>query len=486
MSNRPNILFIMTDQHRGDCLGADPAAPMDTDGYPLIHTPTLNSFVEQGALFTRAYTPSPTCIPARRCLLTGQTPFTNGCTGWKKERWDFDYTLPSKLTNAGYQTQLTGKVHSIPAGSNVGFEHMEQHEALYEYPNDDYATWLHRQTGGEFDENSHGLGKNSWDSRPWHLPEQYHPTVWTTNRAVEFLENRDPTRPFFLNVSYVRPHTPFDPPQAYWDMYVTRDLPEPYIGEWAEDSYGHQTPEFPTTDAWVADLSPTILHRARAGYYGLITQIDQQLNRIVDALRIQDELENTFILMCSDHGEMLGDHYLWRKSYAYEGSARIPLLMRFPDSFDYEHKQFIDRPIGLEDILPTLLSVAGGDIPDAVEGRNLLALLDDSDSNWRTFYHGEHSPGIYDPENGMQYVVGERYKFIWNPVTGEEFLFDLCEDPNEEWNIAEDSEFEELHAMWRDRLIQRLDGRPEGYVDNGELSTVSPGGVGIGDIDDCA
>lgn len=484
MPDRPNILFVMTDQHRGDCLGADPNSPTDADGYPLIHTPTLDSFVEKGALFTRAYSPAPSCIPARRCLLTGQTPFANGCTGWEETRWEFDYSLPGELTNAGYQTQLTGKIHSIPPGSNVGFEGTVRHEALYGQP-DDYMGWLDEQ-GGEFDENSHGLGKNSWDPRPWHLPERYHPTVWTTNRAIEFLENRDPTRPFFLNVSYVRPHTPFDPPQAYWDMYIDRDLPTPYMGEWAEDTYGYRIPEFPTTDAWIADLSLTVVHRVRAGYYGLITQIDHQLNRIIDALRVQNELENTFILMCSDHGEMLGDHYLWRKTYAYEGSARVPFLMRLPDSFDHERKQFIDRPIGLEDVLPTLLSVAGADIPNAVEGRNLLSLLDDPDTDWREFYHGEHSPGSYDPENGMQYVVDERYKFVWNPVTDEEFLFDLREDPDEERNLADDAEFTDIHAVWRDRLIETLDGRPEGYVDSGGLSTVSPGGAYVGDIDDCA
>ena len=488
MPDRPNILFVMTDQHRGDCLGADPRSPTDNDGYPLVHTPNLDSFVEEGALFTRAYTPVPSCIPARRCLLTGQTPFTNGCTGWKETPWEFEYTLPGELAAAGYQTKLTGKLHSIPQESTVGFDHIEQHEALYSHLDEDYAQWLDDQPGGTFDENSHGLGKNSWDPRPWHLPEQYHPTVWTTNRAVEFLENRDPTRPFFLNISYVRPHTPFDPPQAYWGMYADRDLSDPSMGDWAEDAYGHRAPEFPATDAWVADLSPTVIHRARTGYYGLITQIDHQVKRIIDALRVQGELDNTFVVMCSDHGEMLGDHYLWRKTYAFEGSARIPLLMRFPDAFEYDRKRFVDRPVGLEDLLPTFLSVAGVDVPGAVEGRNLLDLVANPDADWREFYHGENSPGSYDPENGMQYVVGERHKFVWNPVTGEEFLFDLREDPGEERNLAGDPGHAELHATWRDRLVGYLEDqdRPEGYIANGDLSTVPPGGADVGDIDDCA
>ncbi len=486
MSDQPNILFIMTDQQRGDCLGADPVSPGDEDGYPLVHTPNVDNFVQNGALFSRAYTPSPSCIPARRCLLTGQTPYTNGAPGWVTDAWEFEHTLPGLLRDAGYQTQLTGKIHSIPNRNAVGFEDMQQHEALYSFPDDDYIQWL-AEKGEDFEENSLGLGKNSWDPRPWHLPEHYHPTVWTTDRAVEFLDSRDPTRPFFLNVSYVRPHTPFDPPQPYWDMYIDRELPDPYLGEWAKDVYGEKIPEHPAIDAWVADLSPTIVHRARAAYYGLITQIDHQLKRLMDRLRISGELENTFIVFCSDHGEMLGDHYLWRKTYGFEGSARVPLVMQFPDSMAAERNQKIDRPVGLEDLMPTLLSVAGVDVPSTVEGLNLLDLVDDPDrEDWRSHYHGEHAAGSYDPENGAQYMVDETTKYIWNPATGDEFLFDLAADPGETVNLASDPSHTADLEHWRGRMVDRLDGRPEGFVVDGTLAPLARVDEDVGDIDDCA
>ncbi|WP_247004540.1 arylsulfatase [Halosolutus gelatinilyticus] len=487
MSDRPNILFVMTDQHRGDCVGADPESPTDPDGHPLIHTPNIDNFVSDGALFSRAYTPSPSCIPARRSLLTGQTPSTNGAPGWVTTPWDFEHTLPEALRDAGYQTKLTGKIHSIPPGNHVGFESMDQHEALYGGPADDYEQWLERESGGEFDETSHGLGRNSWDPRPWHLEEYQHPTNWTTRKALEFLDERDETRPFFLNLSYVRPHTPFDPPQAYWDMYVDRDIPTPYVGDWTDETYGDKIPEYPAADAWVADLSPTIAHRTRAAYYGLVTHIDHQIKRVIDRLRVMGELENTFVVFLSDHGEMLGDHYLWRKTYGYEGSARVPLILQFPGAMELPRQQIVDQPVGLEDVMPTLLSVADAPVPDTVEGRNLLDLVRDPDrDDWRDWYHGEHAAGSYDPENGTQYVIAERIKYVWNPVTGEELLFDLERDPGEENDLSDDPDHADDLERARNALIDRLEDRPEGFVEDGSLVTTDTGPESLGDPDDAS
>lgn len=480
MPDRPNILFVTTDQHRGSSLGADPNCPTDSDGYPLIHTPNLDSFVSRGALFARCYSPVPSSIPARRCLLTGQTPYTNDCTGWKDEEpWEFEHTLPGELGDAGYRTHLAGKIHSIPNRNACGFESMDQHEGLWNFPEDDYTEWLERESDGLFSELSHGLGRNSWDPRPWHLPEQYHPTNWTTERALDFLRERDPTRPFFLNLSYVRPHTPLDPPQPYWDMYIDRELPEPYMGEWTEERYGEKLPDYPDTDAWLADLSPTTVQRARAAYYGSITHIDHQLKRVLDALEKRDELENTFVLFASDHGEMLGDHYHWRKTYPFEGSARVPMLLRFPDGWRPElpRKRLIDRPVGLEDVMPTLLGVAGAPVPETVEGRDLLTLVADPEGRWRETYHGESTPNMYDPENAMQYLVDERFKYIYYPVTGTELLFDLASDPGETTDLSGDPDHESVLATYRDKLVEQLADRPEGFVAEGDLTTVDAGSL---------
>ncbi|SIR74491.1 choline-sulfatase [Haladaptatus litoreus] len=466
MPDKPNILFILTDQHRGDALGADPNCPVDEDGYPLVHTPNLNRFVERGTYFSSAYTPAPSSIPARRCLWTGQTPATNGCTNWTTAEWSFPHTLPSELSNAGYQTRLTGKTHSLPPRNHFGFDQIVLHAGLNGLE-DDYSEWLSKQGNGKFDEISHGVGRNSWDPRPSHLPEHLHPTNWTTNRALEFFDKRDPTRPFFHTVSYVRPHQPFDPPQTYWDMYVDCEMPDPDIGEWAEEMYRQHISDNPATDAWCADLSPTTIHRARAGYYASITHIDHQINRLLQKLRMNGELENTVVVFTSDHGEMLGDHLLWRKTYAYEGSARVPLLIRFPENMETDGNGYVTDPVGLEDIMPTILELADASVPETVEGRSLLSLIE-GNADWREYYHGEHGP-VYHDENAMQYLVSDQYKYVWNSVTGGELLFDLSTDPGELSDESDNPAYEDPLLAARQHLVNRLANHPFEYSDGKHL-----------------
>ncbi|MFB6218838.1 MAG: sulfatase-like hydrolase/transferase [Halobacteriaceae archaeon] len=452
MPDRPNVLFVMADQHRGDAVGADPACPPAGDGAPAVHTPNIDHFVDEGALFSRAYTPVPSCIPARRCLWTGMGQDSADAPNWTTEPWAFEHTLPRVLRDAGYQTHLAGKSHSQPLRNHFGFEGMDLHAG----GDGDYATYLDRVSDGEFDEISHGLDRNSWDPRQNHLPEH--------------LDTRDPTRPFFLTVSYHRPHQPFDPPEPYWEMYRERDLPAPDVGAWADRIYGEKVPANPDTNAWCADLPAWVVERARAGYYGSITHVDHQLNRILDRLG-----DDTLIVYTSDHGEMLGDHYLWRKTYAYEGSARVPMVVQFPGDADLPRGQTIDRPVGLEDLMPTVLDYLDIPAPDTVEGRSLLDLVVDPDrEDWRPFYHGEHGP-IYDPENACQYLVGDRQKYVYNPITGDELLFDLVSDPGETTNLAADDDHADELGRWRDRLVETLSDRPEGLVADGELQRKEPG-----------
>jgi len=471
MPDRTNVLFVMADQHRGDALGADPHCPTDADGRSLVHTPNLDHLVADGALFSRAYTPAPACVPARRCMWSGQTPATSGSTYWTSDAWDFEYMLPQMFRDAGYQTHLSGKTHSQPAGNHIGFEHIDGHKGSG--PND-YSEWLERRSDGEYHETSHGVGVNSWDPRPTHLEEHEHPTTWTTNRAIEFLEDRDTTRPFFLAVSYHRPHQPFDPPQVYWDMYADRDLPDPAVGDWVDDQYGDLVSEYPDPDAWLADLPPEVIHRARAGYYGSITHIDHQLNRLFKALGSTGELDDTLIVFTSDHGEMLGDHHHWRKTFAFEGSARVPFLVSFPGGTDYETERVIDRPVGLEDVMPTILETVGMDVPETVEGRSVLRLFeDDARDDWRPYYHGEYGQS-YDPSIAHQFIVDEETKYVWFSVTGEELLFDLSEDPDESHDLTADPDHEDAHERWRSRLVDHLADRPEGFSDGDSLQTVDP------------
>ncbi|WP_262177510.1 sulfatase-like hydrolase/transferase [Haloarcula laminariae] len=472
MPSRPNVLLVMADQHRGDAIGADPHCPTDSAGYPFVHTPELNSLVDRGALFSRAYVPAPICVPARQSLWSGQTPASTGATNWYGHPWEFEHTLAGELTDAGYQTQLIGKTHSHPRGNHVGFERMGPTHVGASLRDDDYAEWLRDRSGGRYDKHTGGLESNTWTARPSHVPEHEHATTWTTTKALEFLEERDEDRPFFLTVSYQRPHPPFDPPQAFWDMYIDRDLPAPSVGDWPLETFGDEMSDYPPTDAWIADLSSDEIDRARAAYYGLVTQIDFQLTRLFEAMwREHGVLDDTLIIYTSDHGEMLGDQYLWRKGFPFEGSARVPLVMQFPAGTEYPTAQTIDRPVGLEDLMPTILEFAGVDIPATVDGRSLLSLVEDPDSDWRPFYHGELGPS-WSVSDATQYIVDEQYKYAWNPVTDDEFLFDVESDRRELQNLATDPSEETLRQEYRSTLADHLAQRDEGFSDGDALTTV--------------
>jgi arylsulfatase A-like enzyme len=191
---------------------------------------------------------------------------------------------------------------------------------------------------------------------------------------------------------------------------------------------------------------------------------------------------------------MLGDHYHWRKTYPFEGSARIPFVLRFPDGWrtDLPRQRHVDAPIGLEDVMPTLLDAVGVEVPETVEGRSVLPLVADADSDhagsevedWRAFYHGENTPGSYHPDNAHQYAVDGRWKYVYFPVTGADLLFDLDTDPLETTDLSDDSAHAAEYERCRSWLTDRLADRPEGFVVDGELTTVdadslTPDGVSL-------
>jgi len=461
--DRPNLLLITTDQHRGDCLGIA--------GHPVVETPNLDFMLARGAYFPRAYTEVPSTVGARRTLISGQKPFTHGMIGYKDGvPWEIEHTLPGELAKAGYQTEFVGNMHLYPPRKLFGFHHAVHHEGARGSPDyvDDYKEWLAgTQWGREgVQERDHGVPSNSWIARPFHLPEHCHVTNWTVSMAIHFLKRRDPTMPFFIWISFIKPHAPLDPPLVYFNQYVDAEIPKPFIGDWA----GMHAVKVKAVDPnmWRGVLPWRLIRRARAAYYGLITHIDHQLGRLFEWMMRRRLLHRTFVLMASDHGEMLGDHYLYRKSYAYEGSARIPFIIRFARSMDLEPGQTIDKVVGLMDVMPTLLDAAEVKIPETVEGSSVLPLLRGEDVKWRPYLHGEHS-ACYSPENAMHYLTDGKEKYIWFPPSGREQLFDLQSDPHELHDLAADPKARKRLEMWRNRLVEELAPRGDGLSDGKNL-----------------
>ncbi len=459
-ATRPNLLLILTDHWRGDCLGRL--------GHPVAQTPHLDSLSAEGVTFTEGYTPCPSCIAARRSLMTGQTPNRHGMLGYQDGRcWPYEHTLAGQLARAGYQTINVGKTHFHPERLHLGFEQL--------VTPGDYDEWLSAETGLVRGRVAHGVHANSWMARPSHLPETQQEETWFTNEAMRLLEKRDPTRPFFLCLSFNGPHPPWCPPQAFFDWFDRMDMPAPLEGAWSRRHA--QEAGYPLdVNAWRGRVSDELNRRARVGYFAYLAYLDAQIGRMIEYLGRRGWWRDTMAVFTADHGEMLGDHNLWRKTYAYDASARVPFLVRPPSRYEARRNALCDAPVGLEDIMPTLLAMSGTAVPASVEGQSLLPLLrpdaGDREVPWREHYHHEHSP-CYAPDSAYHALNDRRWKYVWFPITGAEQLFDRVSDPHDCRDLSDDPERAGVLREYRGRMARELLGRCEGWSD-GETLTPAP------------
>lgn len=318
-------------------------------------------------------------------------------------------------------------------------------------------------------ETDHGVGCNSMMARPWDKDEAYHPTSWIMSEAIDWLYRRDPTVPFFLYLSLHRPHAPYDPPAWAFEQYIGQDLGEPPVGEWVAEFDEYRRDYL--ADALFGKQKPHVRQRALAGYYGLITHIDYQLNRMVEALSDFDLLDNTAFVFVSDHGDMLGDNHFYRKNIGYEGSARIPFIVRLPGG-EYVAPT-VDEVVELCDVMPTILDIAGIDIPESLDGRSVVPLMRGEDVTWRDEIHGEHTYHMQGLES-QQWVTDGHRKFLWWSGSGVEQFFDLDVDPGEVDNLVDDPTRADEVDDWRQRLISYLADREEGFVRDGKLVAGRP------------
>jgi choline-sulfatase len=459
---RPNILFLMADQLRGDCLGAD--------GNRAIHTPHLDRLAAEGARFRCAYSSVPSCTPARAELLTGLSPWHHGMLGYGRVALEYPREMPKMLRDGGYYAVGIGKMHYHPQRNSHGFLRTILDESgRVESPDfvSDYRQWF-KSVAPESDPDATGIGWNDHRGKCYALPEKLHPTQWTGDEAVKFLAEYAGEAPFFLKVSFARPHSPYDAPQRWWQYYEKADLPPAVVGDWAERHAQRGKPH--RDDLWQGDLGPEKAREARQGYYGNVSFIDEQVGRILAVLKERGWLENTLILFTADHGDMLGDHHLWRKTYAYEPSARIPMLIRWPEGLvTVQRGQVIDRPVELRDVLPTFLDAAQVTYdPTWFDGRSMLNLVRGRSEGWREWIDLEHAT-CYAPENYWSALTDGRMKYIYYAPDGRQQLFDLEKDPGETRDLASLAECRDVLQLWRHRLIDHLAERGEPFVVAGDL-----------------
>lgn len=450
---KPNIVLITSDHHRADSLGCM--------GHPCVRTPHLDMLAQEGILFTNAHTDCPVCIPARTTLLTGIQSHVYGMPSYAQEhRIDRDrqHFLGSLMARAGYQTCLVGKRHWHTAPSfRGGFETVvpmerlgkEQRNRIGRSPN---------LTGGGWNEFAPDLSR---------LPPELYSTNWFVDRAIEFVEERDRTQPFFLWTSLLDPHPPNIIHEPYYSMYDAEDIPTPVRPQWAAE----ETCPYPLRIIRYGNshsgMKPSEMRKARGVFYGKITNLDHQLGRLFGTLMAEGIWQDTLLLYTTDHGEFLGDYGTFFMGALLEGAAHIPMIVRSPKwmhpAAGTESKALVE----LADLLPTFCQIAGVEPPADATGTSLLGLIRGEQESVHDCLHGQI-------DNQHSFHDG-RYKYLYFADDGSELLFDKDTDALDEHDLAADSE---LLDPIRRRFIEHLRDEGHAHLVDGKLlnlgRTVAP------------
>ncbi len=430
VAQRPNVLFIMDDQHRYDYLGCA--------GADFLQTPNLDRLARRGVRFTQCTTNSPVCAPARIGLATGRQPCHVGALDNRAFLPLSTPTYYQRLRDHGYRVGCIGKLDLAkpdhyngrygdrPWVYSWGFTHPEEcegkmHAGMSAEPRGPYNYYLQEKGLLEkfcrdYTERARkgwNLGA-SWDSV---LDTEDFEDVYIGRRAADWIENVPDDFPWHYFVSFVGPHDPFDPPTEYADLYREAEVPDPIEDEM------EGKPEWVRSRQGAAE--PPGVQQTRRQYCGAITAIDDQVGRMLDALEKRGMLDNTYIIFTSDHGEMLGDHGLYTKSVAYEPSLRVPLIVSGPG---LPEGRTSETPVELIDLNPTACELAGLPEQEGIDARSLVPVLRDE--------REEHRAETVSAIRNFRCIRTPRYKLIENYGGGDE-LYDLEQDPRELHNVAD-------------------------------------------------
>lgn len=430
---RPNVLLIMTDQQRPDTLGHL--------GQTLCQTPNIDKIAAQGLSFENAYTPCPLCLPSRASLFTGKYPTQNDMmsnqTGYLQTCEMLDH-----FRAYGYQINYAGKWHM--GEGNIG-------DFTDRYAGDStkiYSKWCLDQgliDGWMFNDPVCRTTRTPSMSIPkvhcQNLPVDKTNEAYVTDFAIEMIQSRDKSKPFFQVCSYNGPHPPFMIPEPYFSMYDPLDVPMPanfgpQSGEHTVHSESYYRQLFldhgEAFDNWRASY---------AVYWGFVTMIDHFVGQLLETLSAENLMEDTIIVFTSDHGENLGAHGLWQKMVPFDESIRVPLVLRIPGMKSSVHPK---TPTSLIDVAPTLSVLCGLSDHDW-QGRDLLA-GNMNDPDHPTIFAMHRPIGDWMNVTDWRMVQEAGYKYAWHNGMAEE-LFDLRADPAEIHNLAEDAE-------WHQKLLE--------------------------------
>lgn len=339
-----NVLLLFTDQQRSDTIGAL--------GNSVIQTPALDSLAADSAVFTRCYTPSPVCVPARLCMMQGVYPNRSGCNDNADGFRYTGKTLYERFSEQGYTTMGVGKMHFScdPYGLH-GFSQRKTQEELAA-PQDDYYQYLVQNGYNEVFDYNGQRSEMYYIPQISRLPQKDHPTQWVGDQAVEFLKKQPQEQPFFLMASFIHPHPPFAPPIP-WNKLYRRDLPKPFVPEESQGLISYHNLLQNRYKGLSVGIDEHLLQVIKGFYYACVSFVDYQIGRIIAQLKERGMYEDTVILFSSDHGELLGDYNCLGKRTMLDAACNVPLLIKSGEGHCVRRD-----PASLVDIAPTLLSLA--------------------------------------------------------------------------------------------------------------------------------
>jgi arylsulfatase A-like enzyme len=467
-----NMLFLMTDQHRVDTLGAY--------GNPAGITPVLDELARTGTRFDRWYTPTAICTPARASLLTGQAPFRHRLlanyernVGYIEDLPDDQYSFSAALRDRGYNCGLIGKWHvgTRRTARDFGFDGPDLpgwHNPV-EHP--DYQAYLaeHDLPPYEISDRIRGTlpngGPGNLLAARLHQPREATFEHYLATRVIEHLERyadeyRSGGRPFFLALNFFGPHLPYILPDEYFDLIDPASVQLP--ASVAETFDGKPPVQRNYSAHWTFDtMSAEMSRKLIAIYWGYVAMIDFEIGRVLSALDRLGLTDDTAIFFTADHGEFTGAHRLHDKGPAmYEDIYRTPGLIRVPGQRPGVVRTEL---VSLLDCTATILDLAGLDPEPAVDSRSLLPLVRAGEQEsvpWAEDivceFHGHHFPY---PQRMLR---GDRYKLVVNPESVNE-LYDLVEDPDELINIYSDPRAESVRREMLQRLYEVLRDRGDNF-----------------------
>lgn len=479
---RPNLLFIFTDEQRADTMAAY--------GNPRIHTPNLDRLAQTSTVFERAYVTQPVCTPSRSTIMTGLWPHTNGCTENNIALRDETPTIAEMVSSGDYVKGYHGKWH---LGDEIfrqhGFDEWVSVEDMYA---GHYAEGRDRTARSSYHHWLVAKGKQPSEGNVFyrdqtaHYDEEYSKPVFQAEEATRFIqENRG--RPWMLYVNYLEPHMPFFGPRD--NQYALDDvaLPGNFRNELRENQpmkarllarnyyeKGHSGLPLRTEADW---------RRMIANYWGLCSQVDASVGRILRTLEQTGQFDNTIIVFTSDHGDMMGSHRLLAKCVMFEEAVRVPLLIKMPKQ---SAGRRVSGPISQIDLVPTLLDCMEQDVPGILQGRSRRGVLESPDAtnieddafiewnggnnglrdvmgkadvpDWMTAYGArEHiERAMTDPVRTV--ITADGWKLNWSPELGEHELYNLTQDPGETRNVFAEQAGSTLVSELKGRIARWQEG----------------------------